>query len=123
MIWTSVLQMAVGVVVGAVGGRVLLAFMRRVPLPDEGMYTLRVLAGALVVYGLATVAHGSGFLAVFVAGVLFGHRARRGGTRARPAAEDTAAHDRTGAVEPGHTVPGGARGAAADEAPLRASFT
>jgi cell volume regulation protein A len=66
------IQMVVGVAAGAVGGRVLLAFMRRVPLPSEGLYTLRVLAGALAIYGLATVAHGSGFLAVFIAGVLIG---------------------------------------------------
>ena len=37
--------------------------LRRVPLPNEGLYSLRVLAGALAIYGLATVAHGSGFLA------------------------------------------------------------
>src|SRR5262245_40437232 len=64
--------MAVGLVVGAVGGRVLLLFMRRVPLPNEGLYTLRVLAGALAIYGVATVARGSGFLAVFIAGILLG---------------------------------------------------
>jgi hypothetical protein len=46
--------------------------MRRVPLPSEGLYPLRVLAGALLIYGAATVAHGSGFLAVFVAGILVG---------------------------------------------------
>jgi cell volume regulation protein A len=67
-----VIQMAVGIVVGVVGGRMLLAFMRRVPLPSEGLYTLRVLAGALAIYGLATIAHGSGFLAVFIAGILLG---------------------------------------------------
>lgn len=67
-----VIQMAVGVAVGAAGGRALLAFMRRVPLPSEGLYTLRVLAGALAIYGLAAVAHGSGFLAVFIAGILIG---------------------------------------------------
>jgi potassium/hydrogen antiporter len=66
------IQMAVGLVVGAVGGRILLSFMRRVPLPSEGPYTLRVLAGALAIYGLATIAHGSGFLAVFIAGILLG---------------------------------------------------
>ena len=65
-------QMTVGVLIGVAGGRALLAFMRRVPLPSEGLYTLRVLAGALVIYGLATVIHGSGFLAVFVAGILIG---------------------------------------------------
>lgn len=67
-----VLQVAVGALIGAAGGRALLLFMRRVPLPSEGLYTLRVLAGALVIYGLASVAHGSGFLAVFVAGIVIG---------------------------------------------------
>ena len=42
------------------------------PLPNEGLYSLRVLAGVLSIYGLATVAHGSGFLAVFAAGILIG---------------------------------------------------
>jgi cell volume regulation protein A len=65
-------QMAVGALIGTIGGRALLVFMRRVPLPSEGLYTLRVLAGALVIYGLATVAHGSGFLAVFIAGIVIG---------------------------------------------------
>jgi cell volume regulation protein A len=64
--------MAVGGVVGVLGGRALLAFMRRVPLPSEGLYPLRTLAGAMLLFGLATVAHGSGFLAVFVAGIAIG---------------------------------------------------
>jgi cell volume regulation protein A len=66
------LQLAVGAPVGAAGGVLLVGFMRRVPLPSEGLYPLRVLAGALVIYGAATVAHGSGFLAVFVGGILAG---------------------------------------------------
>ena len=65
-------QMAVGIVIGVAGGRLLLWFMCRVPLPSEGLYPLRVLAGALAIYGLATAAHGSGFLAVFIAGILIG---------------------------------------------------
>ena len=65
-------QMAIGAAVGVAGGMALLIFMRRVPLPNEGLYALRVLFGALVIYGLATVAHGSGFLAVFTAGILLG---------------------------------------------------
>jgi cell volume regulation protein A len=62
----------VGAGIGVAGGWVLLEFMRRVPLPNEGLYSLRVLAGVLSIYGLATVAHGSGFLAVFAAGILIG---------------------------------------------------
>jgi potassium/hydrogen antiporter len=40
------LQLAVGGVVGVAGGGLLVRFMRRVPLPSEGLYPLGVLAGA-----------------------------------------------------------------------------
>jgi potassium/hydrogen antiporter len=66
------LQLAVGAVVGVAGGALLVRVMRQVPLPSEALYPLRVLASALLIYGAATVAHGSGFLAVFVAGILAG---------------------------------------------------
>ncbi|MET3808267.1 cell volume regulation protein A [Nakamurella sp. UYEF19] len=66
------LQMGVGGAVGVVGGRALLWFIRRVPLPAEGLYPLRTLASAFVLYGIATLALGSGFLAVFVAGIILG---------------------------------------------------
>jgi cell volume regulation protein A len=66
------LQMAVGVAVGVGGGLALLAFMRRVPLPSEGLYSPRVLAGVLAIFGAASLAQGSGFLAVLVAGILIG---------------------------------------------------
>jgi cell volume regulation protein A len=65
------LQMVVGAVVGLAGGIGLRAAMRR-PLPSESLHPLRVLALALVIYGVAAVAHGSGFLAVFVAGIVIG---------------------------------------------------
>lgn len=65
-------QMLVGLAVGIAGGRVLLLFIRHVPLPGASLYSVRVLAGALGLYGVATVLHGSGFLAVFVAGILLG---------------------------------------------------
>lgn len=67
-----VLQMLIGAVVGVLGGRVLHAFMRRVALPSESLYPLRTLACSLMLYGIATLAHGSGFLAVFVAGIMVG---------------------------------------------------
>ncbi len=64
--------MGVGAVAGLVGGRLLIAFMRRVALPSEGLYALRTLAGAGLIFGVASLAHGSGFLAVFMAGILIG---------------------------------------------------
>jgi potassium/hydrogen antiporter len=69
---TFLMQLAVGAAAGLAGGRLLVAFMRRVPLPSEGLYPLRVAACALLIYGAATAAHGSGFLAVFVAGIVAG---------------------------------------------------
>jgi cell volume regulation protein A len=67
-----ILQMGVGAVLGLLGGHALLWFMRRVSLPSEGLYPLRTLACVLVLYGATTLAHGSGFLAVFVAGIVLG---------------------------------------------------
>jgi potassium/hydrogen antiporter len=66
------LQMAVGVAVGVAGGRALVWFTQRVPLPSEGLYPLRTLACVLLLFGIATLAHGSGFLAVFAAGIVLG---------------------------------------------------
>jgi cell volume regulation protein A len=65
-------QMAIGLAVGVAGGLAEGQLMRRVSLPSSGLYTVRTLAGAGIIYGVATVAHGSGFLAVFVAGLIVG---------------------------------------------------
>ena len=74
--WTVVreftIEMAGGLVVGLAGAASLLWLMRRVQLPEPSLYPLRALAFAGVIYGAATLVHGSGFLAVFVAGVLIG---------------------------------------------------
>jgi cell volume regulation protein A len=63
-------EMVVGLAIGLAGAALLVPLIQRVSLPSEGLYPLRALAAALVIYGVATVAHGSGFLAVFVAGLL-----------------------------------------------------
>ena len=69
---TFTLQMAIGAAVGIGGGWLLVQAMRRIPLPGESLYPLRTLAFSLAIYGVATVAQGSGFLAVFVAGIVIG---------------------------------------------------
>jgi cell volume regulation protein A len=66
------LQMAVGGVVGALGGMLLVQLVRHVPLPNESLYPIRALAGAAAIYGVADVLHGSGFLAVLLAGIVLG---------------------------------------------------
>ena len=67
-------QMSVGLAVGVLGGVLVIQLMRRITLPSEALYPLRTLALAGIVYGIAAVAHGSGFLAVFIAGLAIGDR-------------------------------------------------
>lgn len=66
------LEMGVGIAVGAGGGLLLGWLQRRVRLPNEALYPLRTIAFAALVYGVATLLHGSGYLAVFLAGILVG---------------------------------------------------
>ncbi|MEP7019939.1 MAG: potassium/proton antiporter [Pseudonocardiales bacterium] len=66
------LQMVLGAAFGALGGYLLLNLMRRVPLPNAALYPVQTIAFACLLYGVTTVAHGSGFLAVFLAGIIVG---------------------------------------------------
>jgi potassium/hydrogen antiporter len=66
------LQLGVGTAVGIAGAYILTLVLRRMVLPNPALYPLRTLALAGVIYGVATVAHGSGFLAVYIAGILIG---------------------------------------------------
>ncbi len=65
-------QMSIGLAIGIAGGLLESRLLRRVALPSAALHTVRTLALAGVVYGAAAVAHGSGFLAVFVAGLIVG---------------------------------------------------
>lgn len=68
-------EIAIGLAVGVAGALLLLPVMRRVRLTGVALYPIRVLAGAGIIYGLAAVAGGSGFLAAFVAGIVLGDAA------------------------------------------------
>ena len=67
-----VLQMVLGAAFGVAGGLALRWLTRHVTLQTEALHSLLTLAFALLVYGVAAAAHGSGFLAVFLAGILVG---------------------------------------------------
>jgi potassium/hydrogen antiporter len=67
------IQLAVGTALGVgvgLGGRELL---RRNPLQSGGLYSALSLALALLAYGVTTLLHGSGFLAVYLAGMILGN--------------------------------------------------
>src|SRR5207244_3224195 len=65
-------QLVVGAALGVIGSQALLWFTRRVRLPTESLYPLRVIACVFLLFGVTTLVGGSGFLAVFVAGILVG---------------------------------------------------
>jgi potassium/hydrogen antiporter len=67
-----VVEMAVGTVFGLLGGRLIGPLLRNARLPSGSMYPILALTLAGTLYGATSVAGGSGFLAVFLAGLLIG---------------------------------------------------
>ena len=65
-----------GGIIGLLGGRAMVFVLNRLNLP-QGLHAPFVAAGALVTFGLAQSVHASGFLAVYLAGLVVGNRATR----------------------------------------------
>jgi cell volume regulation protein A len=65
-------EMVVGAAFGLVGARLLVPLLRRMRLPSESLYPVLALVAAATLYGVTTIAHGSGFLAVFLLGLRMG---------------------------------------------------
>ena len=65
-------QFGLGAVIGVGGGRALAWLISRVNL-TVGLYPLLAAAGGLTIYGATTVAGASGFLAIYIAGLVLGN--------------------------------------------------
>ncbi len=65
-------QMALGAVAGWLAGRALAWLINHLSL-ETGLYPLLAVAGGVATYGATTVAGGSGFLAIYLAGVILGN--------------------------------------------------
>jgi potassium/hydrogen antiporter len=65
-------EMAVGAAIGLVGALLIVALLRRVRLGADALNPVLALALAGALYGVTGLAHGSGFLAVFIAGLVLG---------------------------------------------------
>ena len=66
------LEMGIGLAFGLIGGRLLIALLGRVRLGGSSLYPVLTLVLAAVLYGGTSLAGGSGFLAVFLLGLLLG---------------------------------------------------
>lgn len=66
-------QMLIGAVMGYATGRVMLFVVNRLRLGNEGLYPVLTLSLALLAFGLTDRMGGSGFLAVYVAGIVLGN--------------------------------------------------
>jgi len=73
MFGTVVGELALGVVGGLVVGWLGVQIMRRAALPASGLYPLAALSVAVFAYAGVATLHGSGFAAVYVAGVVMGN--------------------------------------------------
>ncbi|MFF0476788.1 potassium/proton antiporter [Streptomyces sp. NPDC004284] len=67
------LELAIGVAVGLAVGFVGAYGLKRIALPASGLYPIAVMAIAVVAYAAGAMAHGSGFLAVYLASMILGN--------------------------------------------------
>src|SRR3954453_11865462 len=65
-------ELAIGAVVGLAVGYLGVMVLQRVTLPSAGLYPVASIAFAGIAFGGASSGHGSGFLAVFIAGLVIG---------------------------------------------------
>src|SRR6266478_5544540 len=65
-----------GAIMGVIGGRLVVLALNRVALP-QGLHAPFVTTAALVIFGAAQIGHASGFLAVYLAGIIIGNRPTR----------------------------------------------
>ncbi|MFU8853136.1 potassium/proton antiporter [Micromonospora sp. SL1-18] len=75
--WYEVLlvgyELGVGTIVGVAAGITGRYALRRAALPSAGLYPIAVVGFTVLAYAAGSVLHASGFLAVYVAGVLLGN--------------------------------------------------
>jgi cell volume regulation protein A len=72
MAWLFARELGIGLAVGLLVGRLAVHAVRRVSLDARGLYPVVSIATAAIAYGGAAIIDGSGFLAVYLAGMALG---------------------------------------------------
>ncbi len=83
-------ELAVGAAIGLAAGMLGALALRRMALPASGLYPIAILALIVAAYGAASVAHASGFLAVYVSALVLGNARLPHGPAIRGFAEGVA---------------------------------
>jgi potassium/hydrogen antiporter len=73
LVWLFASQMIVGAAVGLILGLATVKVVNRINLDAAGLYPVLVSAFGLLIFGLAARLGGSGFLAVYLAGIVIGN--------------------------------------------------
>lgn len=73
LVWLFLKQMLIGGVVGLAGGRIAVWAVNRINLEIGGLYPVLAGAFAFLIFGVAARFEGSGFLAVYLAGIVIGN--------------------------------------------------
>jgi potassium/hydrogen antiporter len=73
-VWLFVRQLGIGAAAGLLVGRLGVMALERVPLATPGLYPVASVTVAALAFGSADTLHGSGFLAVYLAGLALGDR-------------------------------------------------
>jgi cell volume regulation protein A len=69
-------ELGLGTLIGIVCGRLVVLGLNRVALP-QGLHAPYVATAAVVIFGIAQSVHSSGFIAVYLAGIVIGNRPTR----------------------------------------------
>jgi potassium/hydrogen antiporter len=85
-----VYELAAGAAIGLAAGLIGALALRRLALPASGLYPIAILALIVAGYGAASVAHASGFLAVYVSALVLGNARLPHGPAIRGFAEGVA---------------------------------
>ncbi len=73
MVYIFFVQISLGIALGFSGGKVMAYLINKLNFFYEGIYPIFALSLALLIYSLTAVIGGSGFLAIYIAGIILGN--------------------------------------------------
>lgn len=73
-LWTLLLQMSIGAVMGAVTGLATVWILRKIKLNSTPLYSILLLAVSLFTFSMTQMIQGNGYLAVYIAGFIIGNK-------------------------------------------------